>query len=293
MVVIRGRVPRTILCYARAVHVSPRHSRKRRVGSAASGGDLPMCSSPHSNGSTRRLSVRGPAPVFVAANRSSSGQAHSAQIIAHRRRPFRTAQVSVGGLYERYESGTFRGDGRLRLAAARCGRVSVVIVAGVFLLGLIIGSFLNVCILRIPRAESIVLPASHCPACNTAIKPYDNIPVLSWLMLRGRCRKCKAPISALYPCRGTATGLLFVACYLVFGLTAEALKWAIFAALMVVLTVTDFRERILPDKVNFVGLGLGLLLSLFTKPVDGTALWLSRHLSRFRRRSRCFPSPMP
>jgi leader peptidase (prepilin peptidase)/N-methyltransferase len=161
-----------------------------------------------------------------------------------------------------------------------------VIVAGVFLLGLIIGSFLNVCILRIPRAESVVLPASHCTACNSEIKPYDNIPVLSWLILGGRCRKCKARISALYPTVELVTGLLFVACYLVFGITAEGLKWAVFAALMVVLTVTDFRERILPDKVNFVGLGLGLLLSLFTRPIDGTALWLSSHLF-------AFPPPQP
>jgi leader peptidase (prepilin peptidase)/N-methyltransferase len=162
----------------------------------------------------------------------------------------------------------------------------VVMVAGVFLLGLIIGSFLNVCILRIPRAESVVLPASHCTACKSEIKPYDNIPVLSWLILGGRCRKCKARISALYPTVELATGLLFVACYLVFGITAEGLKWAVFAALLVVLTVTDFRERILPDKVNFVGLGLGLLLSLFTRPIDGTALWLSSHLF-------AFPPPQP
>ena len=148
----------------------------------------------------------------------------------------------------------------------------------IFLFGLIIGSFLNVCILRIPIAKSIVLPPSHCPSCGTSIKPYDNIPVVSWLVLAGRCRKCKVRISAMYPMVELGTGLLFLACYLAFGLNAEALKWAIFAALMIVLTITDLRERILPDKVNFVGLGLGLLLSLFTRPVDGTALWLANHL---------------
>ena len=148
----------------------------------------------------------------------------------------------------------------------------------IFLFGLIIGSFLNVCILRIPNAKSIVLPPSHCPSCGTPIKPYDNIPVVSWLVLAGRCRKCKVRISAMYPMVELGTGLLFLACYLVFGLNAEALKWAIFAALIIVLTVTDLRERILPDKVNFAGLGLGLLLSLFTRPVDGTALWLANHV---------------
>jgi leader peptidase (prepilin peptidase)/N-methyltransferase len=148
----------------------------------------------------------------------------------------------------------------------------------IFAFGLIIGSFLNVCILRIPAAESIVLPPSHCPKCAAPIKPYDNIPVVSWLVLAGRCRKCKARISPMYPMVELATGLLFVACYFAFGLTPEALKWGVFAALLVVLTVTDLRERILPDKVNFLGLGLGLLLSLFTRPTDGTAAWLANHL---------------
>ncbi len=155
------------------------------------------------------------------------------------------------------------------------------IAIAVFVFGLIIGSFLNVCILRIPLSESVVLPASHCPKCGTSIKPYDNIPVVSWLVLAGRCRKCKARISAMYPMVELATGLLFVACYLVFGLSTEALKWTIFGALMIVLTITDMRERILPDKVNFLGLGLGLLLSLFTRPVDGTALWLANRLFAF------------
>jgi leader peptidase (prepilin peptidase)/N-methyltransferase len=157
----------------------------------------------------------------------------------------------------------------------------VVIPFTVFLFGLLIGSFLNVCILRIPQGESIVLPPSHCPACNAEIKPYDNIPVLSWLALRGHCRHCKARISIQYPMVELLTALLFLACYLAFGLSAEALKWAVFAALLVVLTVTDYRERILPDLVNFTGLGLGLALSLFTQPMDGTAMWLSSRLFDF------------
>jgi leader peptidase (prepilin peptidase) / N-methyltransferase len=144
-----------------------------------------------------------------------------------------------------------------------------------FAFGLIIGSFLNVCILRLPEGKSIVLPASACPKCGAKIRPYDNIPVLSWLILRGKCRSCRAPISPMYPLVEFLTGLLFLCCYLVFGLTIEALKWAIFAALLIVLVFTDFRERILPDVINFVGFGLGLLLSLFTPSQDGTAMWLS------------------
>jgi leader peptidase (prepilin peptidase) / N-methyltransferase len=156
-----------------------------------------------------------------------------------------------------------------------------VIPLGVFLLGLVIGSFLNVCILRIPADKSIVLPASSCTRCGKAIAPYDNIPVLSWLILGGKCRNCKVKISAMYPAVELLTGLLFVACYLAFGLTVDALKWAIFAALLVVLTITDLRERILPDEVNFFGLGVGLLFSLFTSPIDGTALWLANRWFEF------------
>jgi len=145
----------------------------------------------------------------------------------------------------------------------------------VFLFGCLIGSFLNVCILRIPADKSIVLPPSTCPKCGKHIAAYDNIPVLSWLILRGKCRHCKTKISAMYPAVELLTGLLFLASYLVFGLTVEAVKWAIFSALLVVLTITDLRERILPDEVNFFGLIVGLILSLFTKSLDGTALWIS------------------
>jgi leader peptidase (prepilin peptidase) / N-methyltransferase len=150
-----------------------------------------------------------------------------------------------------------------------------VIPLGAFSLGLVIGSFLNVCILRIPADKSIVLPASSCPKCGKGIAPYDNIPVLSWIFLGGKCRNCKTKISAMYPAVELLTGLLFLGCYFVFGPTVDALKWAVFSALLVVLTITDLRERILPDEVNFFALGAGLLFSFFTKSLDGTALWLS------------------
>jgi leader peptidase (prepilin peptidase) / N-methyltransferase len=151
----------------------------------------------------------------------------------------------------------------------------------VFLFGLIIGSFLNVCIVRIPGGKSIVLPSSACTKCGAPIRPYDNIPVISYLLLGGKCRKCKNPISAMYPAVELLTGLLFLGCYEGFGLTAEALKWAIFSAIMIVLVFTDLRERILPDVVNFTGFGLGLLLSFFTAPVDGTALAIAKRIFEF------------
>ena len=156
----------------------------------------------------------------------------------------------------------------------------------VFLFGLMIGSFLNVCIVRIPQRKSIVMPASACPKCGAPIRPYDNIPVLSWLLLGGKCRACKAKISGMYPLVELLTALLFLGCYRVSGLTIEALKWAIFSALMIVLVFTDLRERILPDVVNYTGFALGLALSFVTLPTDGTALWAANRMFEF-------PPPAP
>jgi leader peptidase (prepilin peptidase)/N-methyltransferase len=157
-------------------------------------------------------------------------------------------------------------------------QIGGVISAFVFIFGLIIGSFLNVCIRRIPSGASIVKPASSCPNCHTPIKPYDNIPVLSYLLLRGKCRVCRKPISAFYPVVELITGLLFLGCYRAFGISPEMLKWAAFSALMIVLVFTDLRERLLPDAVNYTGLAIGLAISLFTTPVDGSALWLSNRI---------------
>ncbi len=151
----------------------------------------------------------------------------------------------------------------------------------VFCFGLIIGSFLNVCIVRIPGGKSIVMPASACPKCGAAIRPYDNIPVVSWLLLGGKCRACKTKISPMYPLVELLTAVLFWACYRAFGLTIEALKWAVFSALVIVLVFTDLRERMLPDVVNYTGFALGLAFSLVVQPTDGTALWIANHVFEF------------
>jgi leader peptidase (prepilin peptidase) / N-methyltransferase len=134
---------------------------------------------------------------------------------------------------------------------------------------------------RIPAGKSIVLPASACPKCGAPIRPYDNIPVLSYLMLGGKCRACRTPISAMYPLVEILNGALYLACYLTFGVTIEAVKWAIFGSLILILVFTDLRERILPDVVNFTGFAIGILLSLFLPPADGTALWLANHYFSF------------
>jgi len=175
-------------------------------------------------------------------------------------------------------SGTI--PGALLETDARMWQIRIVlntatIGAFVFLFGLVLGSFLNVCIVRIPSGKSVVLPASACPKCGTPIRPYDNIPVLSYLFLGGKCRGCKTRISPMYPLVEFLNGVLFLGCFLEFGLTIEALKWAIFSSVILVLIFTDLRERLLPDVVNYTGLGMALALSFFAQPTDGTARWLS------------------
>src|SRR5581483_12096401 len=138
----------------------------------------------------------------------------------------------------------------------------------VLLLGLSFGSFLNVCIHRLPRGLSVVHPGSACPGCRRPIRPYDNIPVLSWLILRGRCRNCKARISPRYLVVELLTAVLFLACYLQFGLTLETLKFWAFSFLILGLIFTDAEHKLLPDAMTLPGIILGLAFS-WVAPVDG------------------------
>ncbi len=149
----------------------------------------------------------------------------------------------------------------------------------VFLFGLAVGSFLNVCIYRLPRGESVVAPRSRCPHCQRQIAAYDNIPLLSYVILRGRCRHCGARISLLYPLVELVTAALLVAIYLRHGFTPAGVKSALLALALVVLIVTDLRERILPDRVTYPGLGVGLLLALWIPVGDGSAAALARALT--------------
>ena len=125
-----------------------------------------------------------------------------------------------------------------------------------------------------------MLPGSRCPRCETLIKWYDNVPVLGWLWLRGKCRACGLPISPMYPLVELATALLFVACYLQFGLTQAMLKWLFFTCLIMVLTITDLRVRMLPDVVNWPGFAVGLFFSTVVPPGDGIAARLTESLFR-------------
>ncbi len=132
--------------------------------------------------------------------------------------------------------------------------------AVVFLLfGLMVGSFLNVCIYRIPRHLSIVRPRSACPACGHAIAWYENIPVISWLFLRGRCASCRAPISVQYPLVELLTGLLFLLAYLRWNLSLDLFFVLIYLALLIVIAGIDITHQIVPHTLTIPGMSLGLL----------------------------------
>lgn len=143
-------------------------------------------------------------------------------------------------------------------------------ITATFVLGLIFGSFLNVCVYRLPRGKSVVAPRSACPHCGRMIPLYDNLPVLSWLILRGRCRNCKQPISPRYLAVEVLTGLLFAGCYLHFGLGLAMLKCMVLGFLLLGLIFTDAETKLLPDALTLPGFAIGVLFSLFV-PVNDLA----------------------
>jgi leader peptidase (prepilin peptidase) / N-methyltransferase len=142
-------------------------------------------------------------------------------------------------------------------------------VVGAALAGLLIGSFLNVSIYRIPREVSVVAPRSFCPECGTQIAWFDNIPLFSYVALRGKCRKCRQKIGLRYPMVEAATAFLFACMVYRYGLTLVGLKWALWEAILIVLFWTDFEEQILPDELTLGGSVAGLLIACFI-PVPGT-----------------------
>jgi leader peptidase (prepilin peptidase)/N-methyltransferase len=150
--------------------------------------------------------------------------------------------------------------------------------------GTIVGSFLNVCIHRLPLRKSLMWPGSHCPKCQSPVKPYDNIPVVGYLRLRGRCRNCKAPISIQYPIVELITGGVFLGGYLLFDSPVLLVARLLFACAMIVLFVIDLEHRILPDIITLPGIVIGFVFSLFLPPgwrdsligmvLGGGSLWL-------------------
>jgi leader peptidase (prepilin peptidase)/N-methyltransferase len=154
----------------------------------------------------------------------------------------------------------------------------------VTLLGLMLGSFMNVCIYRLPRGLSPVRPRSGCPACGHLIASYENVPIVSYLVLRGRCRKCRTPISPMYPIVEFITGAVFLAGYLWYGPSALLITRLIFAWAMICLFIIDFQHKILPNVITLPGIAVGLLGNFIDGPgwvnsligigVGAGSLWL-------------------
>lgn len=133
----------------------------------------------------------------------------------------------------------------------------------IFILGLIVGSFSNVCIYRIPRNESIIYPASHCPKCRSNISPKDNIPLLSYVLLKGRCRNCKSKISIQYPIVELITGLIYLLIYLIYGFSIQTLIYIVLASALIIVAFIDLNEQIVPDVISLPGIVIGFIISFF------------------------------
>jgi leader peptidase (prepilin peptidase) / N-methyltransferase len=140
------------------------------------------------------------------------------------------------------------------------------VLAGVF--GVLLGSFLNVVAYRLPRGESLSHPRSRCPGCETPIRPYDNVPILSWLLLRGRCRSCGIPISARYPLVEAATGALCALVVIAEGADQDALLGLALVLLLVPVALIDLDHRIIPNKLMLVGAVVAPAILLATAPDD-------------------------
>ena len=137
------------------------------------------------------------------------------------------------------------------------------------LFGLIIGSFLNVCIYRIPLGKSVVFPGSSCPHCGRSIRFFDNIPVLSYLLLRGKCRSCNEPISMQYPIVELLTAVAFYACARTWNFAPPTFVNSLFLAVVIILIFTDYNHRVLPNVLTLPGTIAGILLSPFQSPPAG------------------------
>ena len=147
----------------------------------------------------------------------------------------------------------------------------VIIIA--FLFGLCIGSFLNVCVARWPRELSVVKPRSRCPHCGHQLAWFENLPVISWLVLRARCRCCDEPISAIYPLGEIAVGLLWALCVARYGPTFTALRLAVFLTILVGVALTDLRHYLIPDGFTVTGLLWTLATALLAPFAGETALF--------------------
>ena len=144
--------------------------------------------------------------------------------------------------------------------------MNAVIVVFMLAMGLAVGSFLNVCIYRLPRHESVMFPGSHCTVCDRSLDWFENLPLASWLVLRGRCRTCRTPIPVQYPLVEAITAAVFVSAYFIYGWTPLLAARLLFACAMIVLFVIDLQHRILPNVITLPGIVIGVLFSFFLPP---------------------------
>jgi len=133
----------------------------------------------------------------------------------------------------------------------------------VFVFGSVIGSFLNVCIYRIPRNQSIIIPSSRCPSCNNPISPFDNIPILSYILLRGKCRYCKKNISLRYPLVEALNAFLYVVVFWRYGPGWNSVLYCILVSSLLVITFIDLDFQIIPDRITLAGIPVGLIAGSF------------------------------
>lgn len=141
-----------------------------------------------------------------------------------------------------------------------------------FIIGLFIGSFFNVCIYRIPRGESIAFPPSHCPSCGLRIKPYDLVPVISYVFLRGRCRSCGERISLEYPAVEMLTGLIYMLLYLKYGFNIDLLKYMVLFSLLIIVSIIDLKHSIIPFKLMIAGYLAGIIFAAIGYILNGDIL---------------------
>jgi len=148
----------------------------------------------------------------------------------------------------------------------------IIIAVMFFILGTIFGSFYNVAGYRLPRGESIIRPGSHCPKCNHALKPYELIPILSYIFLGGKCKECKEKISCFYPLFEFLTGILFMLSYLVFGMTLDCLLAIVFISMLLIIIISDYQTMIIPDSILIFFTGIILIIKYFMVSINELGL---------------------
>lgn len=152
--------------------------------------------------------------------------------------------------------------------------MTILIYLFIFILGAVMGSFFNVCIYRLPQKEGLVFPGSHCPVCHASIKPWENIPILSYIFLRGRCRYCRGKISGRYIIVETLTGLLYLGLYLRFGLGVDFFYFLFFVSVLIIITFIDIEHFLILDKITYPSMVIGLIVCLIRNDLAGGVIGL-------------------